>query len=109
MVLHEYAHQVDGESGDMDGAPLFFDPDARRQWQAVMSDAYEHLVDSVERGTEPAIDPYAATAPEEFFAVTTEYFFTAPMTLYSTYPAVYEQLRQYYREETREWFYSEFP
>ena len=42
------------------------------------------------------IDPYAATAPEEFFAVASEYHFLAPGLLHNAYPAVASLLRRFY-------------
>jgi Mlc titration factor MtfA (ptsG expression regulator) len=50
-------------------------------------------------GEETAIDPYAAEHPSEFFAVTSEVFFEAPDLLMEEYPAVYAQLRQFYRQD----------
>jgi Mlc titration factor MtfA (ptsG expression regulator) len=48
---------------------------------------------------ETAIDPYAAENPAEFFAVTSEYFFTAPDLLQEAFPAVYGQLAVFYRQD----------
>jgi Mlc titration factor MtfA (ptsG expression regulator) len=61
------------------------------------------VVDRVERGDWLEIDPYASTNPEEFFAVTSEYFFTAPALLNQYYPEVYRELADYYRLETLSW------
>ncbi|MBP5150737.1 zinc-dependent peptidase, partial [Pseudomonas protegens] len=47
---------------------------------------------------ETAIDPYAAENPAEFFAVTSEYFFSAPDLLVAAYPKVYAQLQLFYRQ-----------
>jgi len=47
-----------------------------------------------------AIDPYAAEDPAEFFAVTSEYFFTAPDLLAAAFPEVYRQLSLFYRQDT---------
>jgi Mlc titration factor MtfA (ptsG expression regulator) len=41
------------------------------------------------------LDPYAAEAPAEFFAVMSEAFFEAPDLLLREYPAVYQQLREF--------------
>ena len=46
-----------------------------------------------------AIDPYAAENPAEFFAVTSEYFFSAPALLHEAYPEVYLQLAAFYRQD----------
>jgi Mlc titration factor MtfA (ptsG expression regulator) len=42
------------------------------------------------------MDPYAAEAPEEFFAVASEYHFTAPAVLEAAMPAVAAHLRRLY-------------
>ncbi|MFB1028456.1 MAG: zinc-dependent peptidase, partial [Thauera sp.] len=50
----------------------------------------------VDRGGETAIDPYGTEHPGEFFAVVSEVFFEAPLTLRDRFPAVYDQLAQFY-------------
>ena len=44
------------------------------------------------------INPYAATSPAEFFAVISEYFFTAPEILHTHFADIYQQLQLYYRQ-----------
>jgi Mlc titration factor MtfA (ptsG expression regulator) len=44
------------------------------------------------------LNPYAATSPAEFFAVMSEYFFTASEVLTVNFPLVFRQLQQYYRQ-----------
>jgi Mlc titration factor MtfA (ptsG expression regulator) len=48
---------------------------------------------------EPPIDDYALESPAEFFAVASEAFFEAPDLLEAAYPAVYRQLRDFYRQD----------
>ena len=50
----------------------------------------------MDRGRETLIDPYAAEAPEEFFAVATEYHFSAPDLLAQEMPGVAAHLRRFY-------------
>ena len=50
-------------------------------------------------GEDTALDPYAAEAPEEFFAVMSEVFFEQPAVLHRDYPAVYAQLAAFYRQQ----------
>jgi Mlc titration factor MtfA (ptsG expression regulator) len=57
----------------------------------------EHRVDAAL--DELAIDPYAAESPGEFFAVGSEAFFETPELLSLAYPAVYEQLTLFYRQD----------
>ncbi|MFA7669342.1 MAG: zinc-dependent peptidase, partial [Burkholderiaceae bacterium] len=46
-----------------------------------------------------ALDPYAATDPAEFFAVSSETFFVNPAPLAGAYPDWYALLTQYYRQD----------
>jgi Mlc titration factor MtfA (ptsG expression regulator) len=45
------------------------------------------------------LDSYAAEDPAEFFAVMSEAFFQAPQVVRTDYPAVYEQLALFYRQD----------
>ncbi len=47
------------------------------------------------------IDDYAGESPAEFFAVMSEVFFEHPQLLADLYPAVYEQLARFYRQDPR--------
>lgn len=97
VVLHELAHKLDGLDGAMDGLPPLPRSMSRTRWINVFQRAYDELRAEVDRGVEPVIDPYAATEPEEFFAVTTEYYFLAPELLHQRFPDVHEQLERFYR------------
>jgi len=70
----------------------------RERWTHSFTHAYERLSMQLEYPEHTATDPYAATSPAEFFAVVTEYFFEAPETLHEAFPAVYEELRAFYRQ-----------
>lgn len=98
VVLHEFAHQLDAENGDVDGVPVL-PPDRYLEWERVMSAEYERLRAMVEAGRSTFLNPYGATNPAEFFAVATEYFFTAPDGMREALPDVYEQLRLFYRQD----------
>lgn len=98
-VIHELAHKLDYSSGSVNGCPALHEGMRVRDWRAAFEPAYEDLCRRVDAGEETALDPYATEAPEEFFAVTSEYFFEAPEMLKHTYPAVYEQLKQFYRQD----------
>jgi Mlc titration factor MtfA (ptsG expression regulator) len=67
-----------------------------RDWTDAFSAAFESLKRAIDRGAEPALDPYAATDPAEFLAVACEYFFFAPGVLRDAFPAVYAQLVGYF-------------
>ncbi|MGE0079817.1 MAG: zinc-dependent peptidase [Thiohalomonadaceae bacterium] len=99
VVIHEFAHKLDALNGETEGLPpLHRDMDVG-EWSRVFAAAFDDLNERVERGKEPPIDPYAGEAPEEFFAVTSEYFFECPDALAETYPAVYDLLRRFYRQD----------
>ncbi|HSH27885.1 MAG TPA: M90 family metallopeptidase [Wenzhouxiangella sp.] len=96
VVVHELAHQIDQLSGDMDGFPPLprsIDP---ADWTRSFSEAFERLNDTLDRDEDPAIDPYAAESPAEYFAVTSEYYFDAPDWLKQYEPAVFGLLRTFY-------------
>ena len=48
---------------------------------------------------ETLLDPYAAEAPEEFFAVASEAFFVAPHDFRAEHPRFYELLRGFFRQD----------
>jgi Mlc titration factor MtfA (ptsG expression regulator) len=52
----------------------------------------------VDAGEDTPIDAYAAEAPEEFFAVASEYHFSAPALLAKEMPAVAAHLLRFYGE-----------
>lgn len=99
IVFHEFAHQLDDESGIADGAPLLADRAAYADWARVFEREYDALVESVERHRPVLIDEYAIESPAEFFAVVTETFFEMPAELKAAHPDIYEQLSRYYRQD----------
>ncbi|MDW8324068.1 MAG: zinc-dependent peptidase [Burkholderiales bacterium] len=99
VVIHEFAHKLDMMNGAVDGLPRL-PADMRVQaWAAAFSAAYDDFCRRIDAGETGDIDPYAAESPAEFFAVLTEYFFEWPQPLAAAYPAVYEQLRRYFRQD----------
>jgi len=98
VVLHEFAHQLDAEDGAADGAPILA-PGALRTWGGVLSEEYERLRRDAADDRRSALDEYGATNKAEFFAVATEAFFEKPVQLEREHPALYTQLRQFYRQD----------
>lgn len=103
VVLHEFAHYLDMEDDTMDGAPGLGSKAAYEQWSTTFWSEYDRLRENVSAGLPTLIDPYAATAPAEFFAVVTEVFFGNPRELAAQHPGLYEQLRAYYRLDPASW------
>ena len=95
VAVHEMAHKLDVLDGVLDGTPPL--PRAwQREWARDFQQAFDALVRRVERGGRSAIDPYAAEAPEEFFAVCSEYHFSAPAILQRAMPKVADHLQRFY-------------
>ncbi len=99
VVIHECAHKLDMRNGSSDGFPPLHRGMSVRQWTGAFTQAYEDLRRRIGRDEETPLDEYAAESPAECFAVFSEYFFEAPHRLRAAYPAVYEQLLQYYRQD----------
>lgn len=97
VVLHEFAHKLDGLNGVANGLPPLRRGMSRKRWGEDFNAAYTTLCWQVAAGKSGCINPYAATSPAEFFAVCNEYFFTAPDILKNCYPGVHKQLALFYR------------
>jgi len=94
-VLHEFAHQLDDESGASEGAPSLPDGRSEAEWKRIFTREYRAL----SAGRSSPMDSYGAKSPAEFFAVATETFFERPVELKTAHPDVYDQLRKYYRQD----------
>lgn len=95
VAAHEIAHKLDALDGVMDGTPPL--PRAwQRQWASDFQRAYDGFCEDIDAGRETVIDPYAAEAPEEFFAVCTEYHFSDAAALRNALPAVAAHLQRFY-------------
>ena len=103
VVLHEFAHQLDQEDGDADGAPILENRSSYRTWASVLGDEYENLQDKTRRRHRSVIRKYGATNPAEFFAVATEAFFEKPKQMHKRSPELYEELKSYYKLDPLMW------
>ena len=103
VTFHEFAHQLDQESGDADGTPVLYAPSALREWSAVMGKHYVALRSAVEDGRKTFLDDYGATNPAEFFAVATEFFFEKPLQLQRKHPDLYGELAEYFGQDPASW------
>ena len=127
VVLHEFAHQLDQETGSANGAPRLGSRAAHARWASVMGAEFAALQARI-RAREAAqaradagwswfgpapgdvapppadlIGDYGATNEAEFFAVVTEVFFEQPGALAERHPALFALLRDYYRVDPRTW------
>ncbi|GAB6909701.1 conserved hypothetical protein [Desulfosarcina cetonica] len=104
VVFHEFAHQLDSESGANEGTPRLPRRSMYITWARVMGAEYQHLIDAIVLHHQTDLDAYGATHPAEFFAVITEAFFEKPQQLKKHHPALYEQLALFYRQDPVERF-----
>ena len=95
VASHEMAHKLDVLDGALDGTPPLPRP-WQREWARDFQAAYDELAQQVDAGRDTLIDGYAAEAPEEFFAVVTEYHFSDPTLLRQTMPKVAAHLERFY-------------
>jgi MtfA peptidase len=103
VVLHEFAHQLDMQDRDANGAPLLPDAGMYAAWARVLADEYARLQQAVDRHEPTLMDAYGSQSPAEFFAVATETFFEKPADLRDGHPELYDQLRSFYRQDPAAW------
>jgi hypothetical protein len=63
VVIHEFAHKLDMENGDVDGLPRLRPGMSRRDWAKAFGEAYEAFCAEVDRGVDTTIDPLWRRAP----------------------------------------------
>jgi MtfA peptidase len=107
VVYHEFAHQLDGESGSVEGAPRLQERSQYTPWAQVFGREFQRLHAELRSGQPTLLNPYGASSPAEFFAVATETFFERPLEMRARHPALYEQLRGYYRQDPARLFEGE--
>jgi Mlc titration factor MtfA (ptsG expression regulator) len=104
VVLHEFAHQLDSESGSNNGAPWLGARERYRRWSEVLGRNFEALRADAWYGQYGVLDHYGASSPAEFFAVATESFFEQPYRLAARHPDLFDEFLGYYRVDPRAWF-----
>jgi hypothetical protein len=99
LIVHEIAHKLDMLDGHSDGVPPLPDREHYRRWVDAFQREYAAFCRQVESDNETPLDPYAAEAPDEFFAVASEAFFSAPELLAEHHPAIHAELKAFYGVE----------
>jgi hypothetical protein len=103
IVIHEFAHQLDQEDGEANGAPLLSSRNRYATWARVLSHHFTRLRRDLEDGHDALLPEDAADDPAEFFAVATEAFFESPHDLQALAPDLYLELRTFYRLDPAAW------
>lgn len=91
-TLHELAHVLDAQDGELDGTPLL--ETGYRRWGHVLSKHFLALRERPRR--RGLLRQYGATNEAEFFAVASEAFFEKPKQLKDKAPDLYQELQRYY-------------
>ena len=102
VVIHEFAHQLDQETGSANGAP-FLRHKHRKCWSSVLSKEFNILQNQSIQGEESLLSQYGATNPAEFFAVASEVFFERPKAMQGRHPQLYKQLHGLYQVDPVLW------
>jgi Mlc titration factor MtfA (ptsG expression regulator) len=103
VVIHEFAHHLDGSDGEMGGSIPFSSSNDQTLWQRVATQEYERLVDDVHHRRRTVLDPYGATNEAEFFAVSSESFFEQPHLMCQHHTELFELLVRFYQMDPRAW------
>ncbi len=103
VVIHEFAHQLDQESGQANGAPTMRSRSSYIDWSRVFANEFAQLQQRVESGQGGLLSDYGATNPGEFFAVASEAFFEQAERMAAEHPALFDQLRNYYCVDPLAW------
>jgi len=103
VVIHEFAHALDGLDGEMGGSVMFDDAESTQAWKRVVEEGYAELCQAKEMGRRTLLDHYGATNEAEFFAVATETFFEQPSELSREHEELFELLKKYYRIDPTPW------
>lgn len=103
LVLHEFAHKLAELGGREAWVPPLADEATTQRWEEVVRAEYDHLVEQVADEQPTLIDPYGATNPAEFFAVSTECFFMRSSEMNGLHPELYALLADFYRQDPASW------
>jgi Mlc titration factor MtfA (ptsG expression regulator) len=103
VAIHEFAHQLDQETGSANGAPVLARTSHYQRWAHVLGEEFGNLQARVTRGAPSLFSDYGATNPGEFFAVISEVFFEQPAAMAEEHPALYRELSQFYHLDPLSW------
>tara|TARA_B100000401_G_C52799956_1_gene717999 strand:+ start:163 stop:924 length:762 start_codon:yes stop_codon:yes gene_type:complete len=90
--VHEFAHIVDKQDGEIDGVPnILLDDSQIGPWVELIRTKSKEI-----KKKKAKINNYALTNDAEFFAVVTEYFFEHPEMMVKKHPELYRTLEEIY-------------
>lgn len=103
VVIHEFAHKLDEQSGHMNGLPVLRNKSHYKEWNKVLSQEFNALHKRAKRGGNKVLDEYGTVSPAEFFAVASESFFEKPIQMKKRLPELYKQLETFYNTDPASW------
>jgi MtfA peptidase len=104
VVFHEFAHYLDYEDGSRaNGSVPMPSRSMYETWARTFDREFRKLRRDAAQGLPTVLDQYGTKDPAEFFAVTTEAFFTQPVALKEKHPALYKELTLYYLQDPTQW------
>ncbi|CCQ11670.1 FIG00951794: hypothetical protein [Pseudoalteromonas luteoviolacea B = ATCC 29581] len=104
LVIHEFAHQLDQQSGQTNGTPALPKRITYGRWGEVLSRAFGRLKTQLAYQMPCTFDAYAATNEAEFFAVASETFIEKPHQFYQSEPELYHLFVEYYQFDPLLWY-----
>lgn len=93
--IHEFVHLFDKQDGSVDGIPsVIMQHQAVLPWLNLISKNTAEMIKG-----KSDINVYGATNPQEFLAVTSEYFFERPELFKEKHPELYEVLSSVFQND----------
>jgi len=96
VIIHEFAHLIDDESGISAGR-------ADGELGQALERGFHQLQHAAAHCRTTLFDPYGASSRAEFFAVVTECLFEAPRQFRQQHPDLYAAMSRFYRQDPAAW------
>jgi Mlc titration factor MtfA (ptsG expression regulator) len=103
VVLHEFAHHLDGLDGEMGGSLATGDSARDRQIRDTFVREFRRHAGATERGERTLVSPNGAENEAEFFAYSVEIFFGQAALLAQRQPELYRALAGYFQLDPARW------
>lgn len=103
VAIHEFAHQLDQETGAANGAPALARRAHYKRWSKVLGREFRLLQRRTALGVDTLFCDYGATDPAEFFAVISEVFFEQPQRMAAEHPELYQELALFFGIDPLSW------
>ncbi len=89
VVIHEFVHVLERAAGGLPPLPPGLTP---QEFDTTLSQEFVHFVQRVQADETTVLDPYGASAQDEFFAVASEAFFVNAAQMQKEHPVLYGML-----------------